>query len=250
MQRIQGSTGWEPGGACLRYLGQTAATPPPMCPAAYRYAGHPKQVVTVDPCLVEAHMTAFQAKAGGTNQPVSVPFDGSIYSWSVSLGNPSRVDTHAHPKNGLFTVNEFAALSNKLGEPSKARLSILAEIPGTRPKRYKLIRQSPTELLEPYFGQTVQFGLEHPLPVVEGQEVAITIPTWAPLFTLTGSYRDTYRASRNPHVPDPSSPVCAKAGTILDGHGQQQVGSTRIYGCYYDHNRLLYTATLVATPAG
>jgi hypothetical protein len=236
-------------------LGKTTHTPKPLCPGRYKNEvdqnGNPF-VATISPCYVEGRLTAFQAQADGTNQPYKVPFDGKIVAWSVTLGNPSRRNTQTHPNSkGIYFLNELSGLNTKLGEPSKARLSVLRYIRHTHhPKRFKLARQSGLQILNPYFGQHVQFALTHPLRVYEDQEVAITIPTWAPMFTLTANANDTYRGSRNPTraqiADDPK--VCTRSDFIIDGHPQTKRRSKRAYGCFYDHNRLLYTATLIKKP--
>ena len=100
------------------------------------------------------------------------------------------------------------------------------------------MRQSPLEVLNPYFGTTPIFALEHPLSVLQGQIVALTVPTWAPMFAFNVSEEDTWRGSR---LED----HCASKEDIQGGHPQQGVGKVKTYGCFYSNARLLYTATLV-----
>ncbi len=92
-------------------------------------------------------------------------------------------------------------------------------------------------MLNPYFGSTPIFALEHPLTVLKGQIVALTIPTWAPMFAFNVDADNTWRGSRLPEH-------CASKEDIQGGHPQQGVGKTKTYGCYYSNARLLYTATL------
>ena len=80
------------------------------------------------------------------------------------------------------------------------------------------------------------FALEHPLTVLQGQVVALTVPTWAPMFAFNVSGENTWRGSR---LPD----HCSNRADIQAGHPQQGVGKTKTYGCYYSNARLLYTAT-------
>jgi hypothetical protein len=97
------------------------------------------------------------------------------------------------------------------------------------------------EVLNPYFGSTPVFALDHPLTVLKGQVVALTIPTWAPMFALNLSPENTWRGSRLPEH-------CISREDVQGGHPQQGVGKTKTYGCYYSEARLLYTATLVKKP--
>jgi hypothetical protein len=209
-------------------LGQTATTPPPSCP------GKIVNNVEVVPCRVEGHVTGFQAIAGGVEKPYEVPFDGKIVAWSITLARPSRTDTKT-------TTNEVGFFNEFLGEPSQARIGVLRPIEDSKPPKYTLVRQSPLEVLNPYFGSTPIFVLDHPLSVLRGQIVALTVPTWAPMFAFNVSEEETWRGSR-------VEGHCASKEDIQGGHPQQGVGKTKTYGCYYSNARLLYTATVVKKP--
>jgi hypothetical protein len=209
-------------------LGQTASTPPPSCP------GKVVNNVEVIPCRVEGHVTGFQAIAGGVPQPYEAPFDGKIVAWSITLAKPSRADTKT-------TTDEVGFFDEFLGKPSEARIGVLRPVEGSKPPQYTLVRQSPLEVLNPYFGGTAIFALEHPLSILRGQTVALTVPTWAPMFAFNVSTEDTWRGSRVPGH-------CSSKEDIQGGHPQQGTGKTKTYGCYYSNARLLYTATLAKQP--
>jgi hypothetical protein len=209
-------------------LGKTASTPPPSCP------GKIVNNVEIVPCRVEGHVTGFQAIAGGVNQPYEAPFDGKIVAWSITLARPSRTDTKT-------TTNEVSFFNEFLGTPSEARIGVLRPVENSKPPKYTLVRQSPLEVLNPYFGSTPIFALDHPLSVLRGQIVALTVPTWAPMFAFNVSSEETWRGSR-------LEGHCASKEDIQGGHPQQGVGKTKTYGCYYSNARLLYTATLVKKP--
>jgi hypothetical protein len=209
-------------------LGQTASTPPPSCP------GKIVNNVEVIPCRVEGHVTGFQVLAGGVSKPHEVPFDGKIVAWSITLARPSRTDTKT-------TTDEVGFFNDFLGNPSEARIGILRPVEDSKPPKYTLVRQSPIEVLNPYFGSTVVFALDHPLTVLRGQIVALTVPTWAPMFAFNVTDEDTWRGSRLPGR-------CSSKEDLQGGHPQQGVGKTKTYGCYYSNARLLYTATLVKGP--
>ena len=208
-------------------LGQTDMTPPASCP------GKIVNSVEVIPCRVEGHVTGFQTIAGGEPQPYEAPFDGKIVAWSITLARPSRTDADQ-------TTDEISFFNEFLGSPSEARLGVLRRIEGSRPPDYKLLRQSPLQILNPYFGSTVIFALDHPLTILRGQVAALTIPTWAPMFAFNIGDNNTWRGSRKPGH-------CSAKADIQEGHPQQGVGKTKTYGCYYSNARLLYTATLVKT---
>jgi len=209
-------------------LGQTAETPPASCP------GKIVNNVEITPCRVEGHVSGFQSIADGIAKPYEAPYEGKIVAWSITLAKPSSTETET-------TTNEIAFFNEFLGEPSEARIGILKPVEGTNPPQYTLVRQSPLEVLNPYFGSTPVFALKHPLTVLQGQVVALTVPTWAPMFAFNVSSENTWRGSRLPEH-------CSSKEDIQDGNPQQGVGKTKTYGCYYSNARLLYTATLVKNP--
>jgi hypothetical protein len=209
-------------------LGKTPSTPPPSCP------GKIVNNVEVIPCRVEGHVTGYQVKAGGVEQPYEAPFDGKIVAWSISLAKPSRADTKT-------TTDEVGFFDEFLGKPSEARIGVLRPVKDSKPPRFTLVRQSPLIVLNPYFGSTPIFALDHPLSVLRGQVVALTVPTWAPMFAFNTSEEDTWRGSR-------LTGHCASKEDIQGGHPQQGVGKVKAYGCFYSSARLLYTATLVKKP--
>jgi hypothetical protein len=211
-------------------LGRTAAAPPPSCP------GKIVNNVEVVPCRVEGHVTGFQVRAGDVPDPYVAPFDGKIVAWSIALSRPSRQDTEK-------TTDEVGFFNDFLGTPSKARIGVLRLIEDSKPPRYKLLRQSPVQILNPYFGSTPIFALEHPLTVLRDQVVALTVPTWAPMFAFNVADENTWRGSRQPGK-------CSSKEDIQNGNPQQGVGKIKTYGCYYSAARLLYTATLVKGVAG
>ncbi|HEX7059737.1 MAG TPA: hypothetical protein VF176_07805 [Solirubrobacterales bacterium] len=206
-------------------LGQTASTPPPSCP------GKIVNNVEVVPCRVEGHVTGFQAIAGGVARPYEAPFDGKLVAWSITLSRPSAKDTPTK-------TDEVGFFNDFLGQPAEARVGVLRRVENSKPPRYTLVRQGPTEVLNRYFGGTVVFALDHPLTVLRGQVVALTIPTWAPMFAFNVEADNTWRGSRLPGH-------CSSKADIQQGHPQQGVKKTKTYGCYYSNARLLYTATLV-----
>lgn len=209
-------------------LGQTSEMPPASCP------GKIVNNVEITPCRVEGHVTGFQSIADGVARPFEAPFEGKIVAWSITLAKPSTTETKT-------TTDEVGFFNDFLGTPSEARIGILRPVEETKPPQYKLVRQSPLEVLNPYFGSTPVFALDHPLTVLKGQIVALTVPTWAPMFALNLSPENSWRGSRLPEH-------CVAREDIQNGHPQQGVGKTKTYGCYYSEARLLYTATLVKKP--
>src|SRR5215204_3093233 len=150
-------------------LGQTDATPAPSCP------GKIVNGVEVIPCRVEGHVTGYQAMAGGVTAPYEAPFDGKVVAWSITLARPSKVESKT-------TSDEITFFNDFLGRPSQGRIGVLRPVEDSKPPKFTLVRQSPLQILNPYFGRKVIFALDHPLSVLRGQVIGLTIPTWAPMF--------------------------------------------------------------------
>src|ERR1700742_3149379 len=129
-------------------LGQTAETPPASCP------GKIVNNVEVTPCRVEGHVTGFQSIADGIARPYEAPYDGKIVAWSITLAKPSTTETET-------TTDEVAFFNEFLGEPSEARTGMLKTVEATNPPQYTLVRQSPLQVLNGYFGTTPVFALKH-----------------------------------------------------------------------------------------
>jgi hypothetical protein len=244
--------------AGLRFtvLGKKVNTLPPDCPGTARKG-----------CQGIGRVTGFQSISGGSrNQPFEVPWRGKLVSWSITLSRPNRSEgTEEDPQ-----VDEVAFFNQFFGKPSQARISVLRLVRGTRPKQYRLVRQSPIQVLTPYFGSTVEFALDHPLTVLKNHMVALTVPTWAPAFFHAAScepspfdpeavrdedrcqafqaenaWRGSRRRGRCEFDADNRADLQAQ---IDRSYPQQRVGSKKEYGCYYPGARLLYTATIVKQP--
>ena len=68
------------------------------------------------------------------------------------------------------TSDEITYFDEFLGSPSEARIGVLRPIEESKPPKYTLVRQSPLQILNPYFGGKVIFALEHPLTVLQGAD--------------------------------------------------------------------------------
>jgi hypothetical protein len=215
-------------------------------------------------CAAEGRVTGYQVFAKGTDQKrtFNVPFKGKIVAWSISLAKPTKKRTKDTGAAQLPFFNDL------FGSPSQARIAVLRQVEKRKkgPPKYKMVRQGPTQILNPYFGSTVTFALSKPLNVVPDQVVGLTIPTWAPAFWQSGACditantgvvtdqsscdisrkRYTWRGSRGPTKCELGGDTQAEVdASIASSHSQQKVNSVKRYGCYYTGSRLLYTATIV-----
>jgi hypothetical protein len=82
------------------------------------------------------------------------------------------------------------------------------------------------------------YTLDDPIPIKEGDIVALTVPTWVPNFAVDLSNKNVWRASRE-------KGACEDSNDIKKGQPHQKVGKERAYGCTYRQARILYTANYV-----
>jgi hypothetical protein len=195
-------------------LGSVATPATPACPA--------------DPCEAAVHVTALQGRAaGGPKNPYYIRRDGYIVALTVHLAAPDKTQ-----------IDYF---NSSFGSPAQLRLSVLRQ--GTTRKtrlNYRLISQSELIEVDHYFGSTPTFVLKTPLRVKKTNWIAITVPTWAPIFAnnLTGA--DWWRSSRAKDSCDPPK--------SLRQFSMQTLRNVSIFGCTYHSARVLYTATYVPDP--
>jgi hypothetical protein len=198
--------------ATLSEIGVLGATTPatvPSCPGT--------------PCLAVSRTTGFQVKIGSVHNPLSVPKEGRIVAWTMTLAKPTAAQIK------YFNQNE--------GGVSEAAVAVLA--PQPKPNlTYKLIAQSPLQKLQPYFGKTVQFALETTIAAKKGYVIGLTVPTWAPALALGFGNDTSWRASR-------SKSECTNTSAQTE---HTQLGSSIQYYCLYQTARLTYSATLISTP--
>jgi hypothetical protein len=191
----------------LSEVGKTTSDAMPSCPN--------------NPCLAVSRTTGYQAKVGTTRGLVTVPRDGSVVAWTITLGKPSK------PQISFFDSHE--------GGTASAAIEVL------RPGKhlfFKLIAQSPPVQLEQYFGMTAQFPLATTIPVKKGDVVALAVPTWAPALALGFGNDTSWRASRPGNKCNDTTTQTMHA----------TVGTSVQYRCLYRTARLTYSATLISTP--
>jgi hypothetical protein len=205
-----------PATASARYveLGMPSAVANPSCPA--------------DPCEAAVRVTALQGRvSGGRKNPYYIRRDGHIVAFTVQLSKP--------------TDEQIAFFNSNFGEPAQVRLSVLRQ-GSTRKTRlnYRLISQSDVYEVDRYLGSSPTFVLDPPLRVKKTNWIALTVPTWAPVFAnnLTGD--NWWRSSRSKGSCEPPD--------SLDQFAMQEARGINVFGCTYHGARLLYKALYVPEP--
>jgi hypothetical protein len=194
-----------PASAKIIEVGRTDAAP--ACPAT--------------PCLAVSRTTGYQVKVADERGDFTVPRDGMLVAWSITLGTPTKKQTNFFNKG--------------LGGTASAGITLL------RPGKHvysRVMASGPIEQLQPYFGQTVQFPLATAIPVKKGWVLGLTVPTWAPALTPLLTDHSAWRASR-------PAKKCSDTATQTAQTGRLDLAQ---YQCLYKA-RLAYSATLITNPA-
>lgn len=194
--------------ARLTEIGQATAVNEPSCPTF--------------PCLAVSRTTGYQAKVGPQRGLFTVPRDGRLVAWSISLGKPGTKQTDFFEKN--------------LGGRASAGIAVLRV-----GKRSKLVARTvatgPVVGLSKFFGRTVQFALPRSIVVHRNEVVALNVPTWAPALAVGLGNDTSWRAAR-------------AEGRCRDTQTQSAMGLNELgrFRCLYRTARLTYSATLISTP--
>jgi hypothetical protein len=195
-------------------LGSVAEAANPSCPD--------------DPCEAAVRVTALQGRAaGGPKNPYYIRRDGYIVAFTLNLSQP--------------TAEQIDFFNDNFGSPAQVRLSVLRR-GDTRKTRlnYRLVSQTELFDVDDYFGSKPTFVLPEPLRVQKTNWIAVTVPTWAPIFANNLGRGDWWRSSR-------AKNSCAPPRSLRQ-FALGELRSVNVFGCTYSGARLLYTATYVPDP--
>jgi hypothetical protein len=193
----------------------------PSCPAG---------VSPADCKIILTQVTALETIRDGVAYPTTVKKAGSIVAFTIGL---SRLASDAATAKG-----DIHFLDQTYGGTTRAAITVLRPSGPKKNRQYSVVGESPVFHLQPYLGQVVQFPLLTSLPVLKGDVVGLTIPTWAPVLSIQlPSSKFAYRQSRARNCGNPPSTTQAQ--------NVKQVGT---YKCDYPGTRVEYSATEVTTP--
>jgi len=187
-----------------------------------------KPACPADPCEAAVRVSGLQGRAaGGPKNPYYIRRDGYIVAFTVQLSRPS--------------AEQVTYFNDNFGTPSQARLSVLrrGETRKTR-LNYRLVGQTDLYELDRYFGSSPTFVLDEPLRVRKTNWIALTVPTWAPLFANNLTRSDWWRASRAKNS--------CETPRSLNQFAVEDLRDISVFGCTYHGARLLYSATYVPDP--
>jgi hypothetical protein len=195
-----------------KVLGATKSNPSPLCPKNCRATGS---------------VTGFGVAADGRRGLYKVPADGHLVAWSVELSKPTSSQLSGFGE--IFKDKKF-------GTAPIAKIAVLKK--KGKGSRYTLGKQSPAVELDASLGDKPIFTLSKPMKVQEGRVVALTLPTWAPL------YRDGLNTSKNAWKASRKSDSCS-AEDVPKAKPHLRKKTTRTYGCKLSGERILYWAYFV-----
>lgn len=195
--------------------------------------------------IVLTQVTAYETLRDGISNPDVIKKSGVISSFTLGLTGTN-----------LITPAVMANLDKTYGGPPEAQLTAL-RVTGTRANpSYRVAAQSSVVKLRPELGKVAEFPLVSPLPVVRGEVLALTVPTWAPVLSIEQSTtKFAYAQSRSKSMVSIKTKtgterVSSCTTTATTNLAQIVVGQLSIYSCTYAGTRMEYSALEITTPAG
>ena len=194
----------------------------PSCPASL-----PANKCTI----VLTRVTALETASAGVANPTTIHHSGYLVALTLGISSLSS--------NAKTRKADVSYLDSKYGGYPRAQVTVLRPY-GPRTKfGWQVAAASNTIFLTHYLGQVAQFPLAKPIPVVAGERIALTVPTWAPVLDFgLPSTKFAYRQSRSTNCANPPGAQ----------QGQLKIGQIGHYKCNYAGTRAEYTVTEVTSP--
>jgi hypothetical protein len=200
-----------------------------------------------DCTIVLTKTTAFETLSDGVSDPTVITTPGVIDAFSLGVSGLVI--------QGATLSSELTTLNDNWGGPPSAQLTVLRPVASASGGRWAVAAQSPVMPLQPYLGGVVEFPLIAPIPVVRGEVLAITVPTWAPILifglsTTQFSYDQSHTqilTSTTTATGTTQSSSCetSSAATLA----QLTLGDQAQYTCNFQGTRVEYTALEVTAPS-
>jgi hypothetical protein len=191
----------------------------------------PKGVAPSDCKIILTRATALETIRDNIAYPSTVKQQGRLVAFTVGLSGLSTNPTTA--------ANDVKFLDTTYGGDAQVQLTVLKPVGKRNKWTWQVVAQSPVVDVQPYLGQVVQFPLATSIPVVRGETIALTTPTWAPVLSIDlPTNHFAYRQSRSRNCFNP--PASSQA--------QVTIGQTTPYSCDYPGTRVEYSATEVTNP--
>ena len=208
--------------ATITELGAT--TSPLVSPAC------PKGVAPSQCTIILTRATALETIRDNIAYPSKVKQAGRVVAFTVGL---SALST-----NASTALSDTKLLDKNYGGDAQVGITVLKPVGKKTAWTWSVVAQSPLVDVQPYLGQVVQFPLTTTIPVVRGEAIGLTTPTWAPVLSIDLSTSHfAYRQSRSSDCFPPNPP-----------EAQLNIGQSARYVCDYPGTRVEYSAAEVTTP--
>ena len=176
--------------------------------------------------IILPKVTAFATERNVTANPTTVTASGTISSFQVGVSELSS--------DAKLRSSYLSGLNASYGGAPQVRLTVLRPRGNPAAERYEVVEQSPVYDLTTDLGKVVNFKLATPLPVVRGEALALTVPTWAPVLSIKlSTTKFAYRQSRSSNC----------AAVPKTSYAQFHLGNQALYGCTYKGTSVEYSAT-------
>lgn len=187
--------------------------------------------------IVLTQVTAFETLRDSVPDPTTITQSGVISAFSVGLAGTATI-----------TADDIAYLNKTYGGVPEVQLTVLRPVGTPAAPSYRVAAQSPVFKVQSQLGQIAEIPLVSPLPVVRGELLALTVPTWAPVLSFDLSTTAfSYSQSRKQTITSSGSSCNSSAGANL---AQATIGELSNYSCNYLGTRVEYSALEITTPTG
>jgi len=212
----------------------TTALAAPTCPQEATV-----QETEQDCAIVLTKTSAYETVSDGVADPDRITTPGVIDSFTLGISGLVI--------QGATLSSELTTLDDNWGGPPAAQLTVLRPVASTSGTRWAVAAQSPVMPLVSYLGGVVEFPLIAPIPVVRGELLAITVPTWAPILTF-GLTADQFAYSQShTQIITNGSSSCETTSTAT--LAQSTLGDQALYTCSFEGTRLEYSALEITAPS-
>jgi hypothetical protein len=188
--------------------------------------------------IVLTQVSAYETLRDGVSDPDTIKQSGVISAFTLGLAGTT-----------LITPKVLSALDKSYGGPPEVQLTVLRPTGTPSSPYYRVAAESAIVKLRSELGKVAEFPLVTPLPVVRGEMLALTVPTWAPVlsFELNTTKFAYIQGRANIKTTSGSTSCDTTGGPNL---AQIVVGELSTYGCAYPGTRIEYSALEITTPAG
>jgi hypothetical protein len=196
-----------------------------------------------DCAIVLTKTTAYETLSDSVSDPTLITTPGVIDSFTLGISGLVI--------QGVTLSSELTTLNDNWGGAPSAQLTVLRPVASNGGARWAVAAQSPVMPLQPYLGGVVEFPLIAPIPVVKGEVLAITVPTWAPVLTFGLSTSDfSYTQSHTQILTGSGTSKKSSCETTATATlAQLTLGDEAQYTCAFQGTRVEYTALEVTAPS-